>query len=277
MTERPTAAEPAIPPLTAITGRTRLLAILADPIVHVKAPPGINRIVAERGRDAVMVPLHVRPEDLRTVVDALRTTQNFDGAIVTVPHKSAVTAFCDDLSDQARAVGAANVIRRTADGRIVGDALDGPGFVGGLVAAGIAPAGLAAYLVGAGGAASAIAFALAKAGVARLTLANRSRDKAADLAVRVSAAFPSVTVTVGDRDPTGHDLIVNGTSLGMSPGDPLPLDIDGLSPSMIVAEVVMEPEITPLLAAAQRAGARIHLGRPMLAQQLSLMADFFGL
>lgn len=261
----------------AISGRTRVLGILADPISHVKAPTGINAIARQRGRDAVMVPFQVAPEHLAAFVASLKVLKSFDGAVVTVPHKVAVVGLCDGVTDRARAMGAANVIRRTPDGRIEADMLDGAGFVAGLRGGGIEPKGRAAWLVGAGGAANAIAFALAEAGVSRLTLANRTRAKAEDLAARVAAAFPDVAVGVGEADPSGHDLVVNGTTLGMRPDDPLPLDGSKLTADMVVAEVIMEPAETALLVRAREIGARTHPGRPMLDHQLELMADFFGL
>ncbi|MFG1351568.1 shikimate dehydrogenase family protein [Xanthobacter autotrophicus] len=260
-----------------ITGHTRVLGILADPIAHVKAPAGINAIARRRGRDAVMVPFQVAPDRLSAWVASLRDLKSFDGAVVTVPHKVAIVGLCDRVSDRARAIGAANVIRRAADGSLEADMLDGAGFVAGLRGAGIEPRDKAAYLVGAGGAANAIAFALAEAGVARLTLANRTLDKAEDLAARVRAAFPGVLVKVGTADPSGHDLVVNGTSLGMRSGDSFPLDAAWLAPQMVVAEVIMEPAETALLAAARAVGCRVHPGRPMLDHQLELMADYFGL
>ncbi|MFT4013958.1 MAG: shikimate dehydrogenase [Paracoccus sp. (in: a-proteobacteria)] len=263
--------------LTEITGRTRVLGILADPIGHVKAPPGINAIAIRRGRDAVMVPFQVAPEDLARFADALRRLKSYDGGIVTVPHKGAMADICDAITPRARMMGAVNVIRREDDGRLVGDMLDGAGFIAGLESQGIAVAGRRVYLVGAGGAASAIAFALVEAGAAHLTLANRTAAKAQELCDRIRAAFPSASVSVGDADPAGHDIVVNGTSLGMRPGDAIPLDVAGLTPGMVVAEVIMDPEITPLLAEAQARGCRIHLGKPMLEQQLELMADFFKL
>lgn len=260
-----------------ITGRTRVLGILADPIAHVKAPPGINRIARRRGKDAVMVPFQVAPEALAQFADALRNLRSFDGAIITVPHKGPMTTLCDTVTPRSRAVGAVNVIRRDADGRLHGDSLDGVGFVAGLAANGIPIAGRRVYLAGAGGAANAIAFALAAGGVSQLTLANRTRAKAEALRDRILADYPGFPVTVGGNDPTGHDIVINGTSLGMRPDDPTPLDFARLEASMIVAEVIMQPEITPLLAAARDKGCPIHLGRPMLDQQIELMADFFGL
>lgn len=263
--------------LTDITGTTRILGILADPIAHVKAPPGINGIAIRRGRDAVMVPFQVAPDALPAFAAALRSLKSFDGGIVTVPHKGAMAGLCDEVSRRARAMGAVNVIRREDDGRLVGDMLDGAGFLSGLAAAAIPVAGRRIYLAGAGGAASAIAFAFAEAGVAQLTLANRTRAKAQDLRERIVSAYPGAPVSVGTDDPSGHDVVVNGTSLGMRPGDPFPLDADRLTSDMVVAEVIMEPEITPLLARAKEKGCAIHLGKPMLDHQLELMADFFKL
>lgn len=263
--------------LTTITGKTRVLAILADPIGHVKAPPGINAIAIRRARDAVMVPFQVAPEHLVAFAVSLRTLKSFDGGIVTVPHKGAMAGICDEISSRARMMGAVNVIRREDDGRLVGDMLDGVGFVAGLGSKGISVEGKRVYLVGVGGAASAIAFALVEASIAHLTLANRTSDKAQDLCDRIRSHAPDASVSVGTTDPAGHDIVINGTSLGMKPGDPLPLDAAGLAPGMIVAEVIMEPETTPLLAAAGEKGCRTHPGKPMLEQQLELMASFFKL
>ncbi|CAN7761614.1 shikimate dehydrogenase [Rhizobium leguminosarum] len=260
-----------------ITGRTRILGILAHPTEHVKAPPAINRIARYRGRDAVMVPMNVAPADLARVIGALRVLESFDGAIVTVPHKQAILPLCDRVSARARAVGAANVLRREPDGQLVGDQLDGIGFLAGLTHAGITVSDKAVYLAGAGGAANAIAFALADAGVLRLTLYNRTREKIEVLRNKLFTTYPNLTVTLGNSNPSGHDLVVNATTLGMNPSDPLPFDALKLTPGMVVAEVVMEPEMTPLLAIAQAKGCSIHLGHPMLEHQLQLMADFLGL
>jgi shikimate dehydrogenase len=265
------------PKIAEITGRTRVLGILAHPTEHVKAPPGINRLAMMRGRDAVMVPFNVAPADLEGFVAGLRVLKSFDGAIVTVPHKQSIIGLCDEVSPQALAVGAANVVRREADGRLIGAQLDGIGFVEGLRGQGIAVRGRSVYLAGAGGAANAIAFALADAGIARLTLTNRTLGKIETLAAKLRDAYPSLDVAVGSADPRGHDLVINGTTLGMNASDLLPLDAALLAPDMIVAEVIMEPEITPLLAAARAAGCRVHLGRHMLDHQLQLMANFLGL
>ncbi|MEX2630161.1 MAG: shikimate dehydrogenase [Tistlia sp.] len=257
-----------------ITGRTLVYGILADPIAQVRTPAVMNRLFAEQGIDAVVVPFHLAATDLGAAWPAFSRLRSLGGLIVTVPHKAAVTALCDEVGTAARLVGAANAVRREADGRLRCEMFDGRGFVGGLAAQGIGPAGKRVLLLGAGGAAAAIAFALAEAGCARVTIANRTAAKAEDLAARVRHAFPDCDAGVGPAEPDGHELVVNGTSLGLRPEDPLPLDAELLRPGMTVAEVVMVPERTALLDAAERRGCRVHLGHHMLDAQVRLLADF---
>lgn len=259
-----------------VTGRTRLYGIIADPVSHLRTPQALNAQFVRYGFDGILVPMHVTADDLAAAWQGLWRLRNLHGVIVTVPHKTAVLVHCDEASEAARQAGAANAVRRTEGGRMVCDMFDGKGFVEGLRSQGIDPRGMDVLLVGAGGAASAIAFALAAAGCPRLTIANRTASTAVALAARVARAYPACAASAGPADPAGHDLVVNGTSLGLRPDDPLPVDVAQLAPGMIVAEAVMAPEITPLLAAARLAGCRVHLGRHMLEAQLPLLADFLA-
>lgn len=259
-----------------ITGKTRVFGILADPIHHVKTPQRINEWLHARRIDAVMVPLQVAPPGLPAVAQGLRSIDTLGGVVVTVPHKIPMLALCDRLTPQARRIGAVNVVRREADGRLTGTMLDGEGFVAGLRRAGIEPQGRRAYLAGAGGAGRAIAFALAQAGVSALCIANRSPGKAQALAECIGREFPRVHASIGYGDPSGCELVVNSTSLGMREDDPLPLDATRLSAAQTVAEVIMEPAETALLRLARERGCRVHPGAPMLAAQVELMARFMG-
>ncbi len=259
-----------------ITGNTKLYGILADPINHVKTPQVMNRLFAEADHDGVLVPLRVAAEGLEDAVRGLRHIQSLSGVIVTVPHKTVIPDLCDALTDQARMVGAVNCIRRDADGTLTGSILDGVGFVEGLRGAGHDPKGLRVFLAGAGGAASAIAFALAEAGVTALTIANRTEARTRDLADRVGTAYPDVTLSTDTSAVARADLVVNATSLGMREGDALPLDTSQLHEGQIVAEAIMDPAVTSLLAAAENFGARTHPGLPMLQSQARLMAEFMG-
>lgn len=262
--------------MTQITGNTKLYGILADPIHHVKTPQVMNRLFGEIGHDGVLAPFHVSTDGLEDAVRGLRAFQSLAGVIVTVPHKTVIPALCDTLTDQARMVGAVNCIRRDADGKLTGAILDGVGFVEGLRGAGRDPKGMRVILAGAGGAASAIAFALAEAGIKALTIANRTEARAQDLAERVGAAYWDVTLLTDASAVAEADLVVNATSLGMREGDALPLDTSQLHNDQIVAEAIMDPAVTPLLAAAEKVGARTHPGLPMLQSQTRLMAEFMG-
>src|SRR3546814_4014808 len=91
------------------------------------------------------------------------------------------------------------------------------------------------------GAAKAIAFSLAAAGVSKITIFNRTACKAEELTRRLSTVFPTLELSVASYDPSGHDLVVNSTSLGLSADDILPLDVTLLTPSQIVAEIIMKP------------------------------------
>lgn len=257
-----------------IDGKTRLYAIVADPVEQVKTPQTINALFQSRGFNGVLVPTHVAPQDLADYFKALRGIKNFGGLVVTVPHKQAIARLCDEVSDAARLIGAVNVVRREADGKMVGEILDGKGFVAGLRSHGIEPRGLKVFMAGAGGAANAIAFALAQAGVATLGVYNRTTDKVSDLARRLHQVFPALDVQAVGPKPDGFDLIVNATSLGMKETDPLPMNLDDLLPSQVVAEIIMKPETTAMLRHAQARGCKIQFGLPMLSSQAELMIQF---
>jgi len=257
-----------------ITGTTRLFYIVGHPIAQVRTPQVLNAWFRREALDAVMVPTHVKPEGLRSVFEAFRHTQNLDGFIVTVPHKAEALLLCDEVTPAARAIGAVNAVRRTSDGRLIGDMFDGRGFVAGLQSQGHDPAGKSVLIVGAGGAAAAIAHAFAAADVQRLSISNRTHSKAQEMADRVRSHHPLITIDATENDPTGYDIVVNATSLGMADGDPLPFDIEKLSTDTLVAEVIMKPEMTALLCAAQTRGCPIHLGRHMLEHQSLLMGRY---
>lgn len=257
-----------------ITGHTRFAPLLAHPSTHVRTPGVFNAACAARQVDMVMVPLDVPPAALPGVVGSLRRVANLAGFVVTIPHKTPIAALCDRLVGAAAMLGVCNVVRKESDGTLTGAMFDGEGFVAGLRHCGHDPAGQRALLLGAGGAASGVAHALVAAGVARLTIRNRSRDRAEHLARLLAGQFPQADIRVTDGGDEPHDLVVNGTSLGMQPADPLPQDPDSLPGGALVAEVVMQPDITPFLAAAQARGHRVHKGIHMVEQQVHLLIDF---
>ncbi|MFO1320082.1 MAG: shikimate dehydrogenase [Burkholderiales bacterium] len=260
-----------------IDGGTRLFAIVGDPISAVRSPEVFNAWFARAGRNAVLVPMHVAAQDLPRVVAGLQAIRNLDGIVVTMPHKAAACALVDALGPMATVVGAINAMRREPDGRWCGEMFDGRGFVDGLRAQGIDMAGLRVRQVGAGAAGTAVAVALAEAGVASLRISDIAPERVRDVVSRVGQAYPEATIEIAATGDVGDcELVVNVTPLGMRPEDPLPFDPDAWPASVIVADVVTQPEMTPLLLRAQAGGHRVHTGRHMHEGQARLAAAFLG-
>lgn len=262
-------------PSETISGATALVGILADPIAHIQTPQRLNAWFRDEGYDAVLVPMHVTANDLERLVEGARKIRNLGGLIVTVPHKEAMALLCDRLGEEAAMTGAVNAVQRMPDGRLLGENFDGKGFVGGLRSRGIDPKGHDVLLAGAGGAARAIGFALAREGIGSLVIANRNRDRAQELAVSIRKGFPLLPVaTTRDETARPFSLIVNATTLGMKQSDEMPVAESLLRPGIVVAEAVMKPARTKLLAAAERHDCHVHEGRHMLESQIELLGRF---
>jgi len=260
-----------------IDGRTELIALIGHPTHTVKSPMIYNPHFESAGINALVVPMGCRPEHFAALMRSLFALENTRGALITMPHKVATLALLDEASVAVKVAGSCNAVKRTEDGRLVGDMFDGEGFVRGVRRKGLPLAGASALVVGSGGVGCAIAASLAGAGVATLALFDANAASAQALADRLRQHHPALQVTVDSKDPQGFDLVVNATPLGMNAGDPLPLDVDRLSPHTLVGEVVMKAEMTPLLQAAQARGCAVQIGTDMLFEQIPAYLEFFGL
>jgi len=244
-----------------IRGTTRLAAVIGWPVEHSRSPQLLNAAFAASGTDAVMVPIGVPPAGFAEVIAGLRA-MNALGASITVPHKLAAAALCDQLSPAARDIGAVNCVH-IDDGRLVGHNTDAPGFADGLVAAGFEERrGVRAVLLGAGGAARAVAYGLrARASVEVIA---RRPDAVAWTQARpwtpaeLTAAFAAA------------DLVVDCTSASLGHADEVAfadaLPLDALPPHAWVASLIYHR--TPIVL--ERARARGHSivdGRAMLVHQ----------
>ncbi|MDH5798228.1 MAG: shikimate dehydrogenase [Paracoccaceae bacterium] len=259
-----------------ITGRTKFLAHLGVPTESFKAPMIYNPFFEDRGIDAVVVPMGCEAGDLAVTLPALFRMRNIAGALITMPHKVSVVDLLDEVSITVKVCGSCNAVKRNADGRLIGDMFDGVGFVRGMLNKGRTAKGASALVVGSGGVGSAIAASLAGAGVGKLALYDARPESANLLANKLKAAYPSLTLETGSNDPTGFDIIVNATPIGMNPGDPLPMDTNRIAPSAFVGEVVMKSEETPFLAAARKIGCQTQIGTDMLFEQIPAYLEFFG-
>lgn len=247
-----------------VSGRTRLAAVIGDPVRHSLSPVIFDAAAAATGADLAYVALEVRAEDLREAVEGCRAL-GLVGMNVTSPHKERAAGFLDALSDLARRLGAVNCV--TLDGtRLVGDSTDGAGFIAALRHDQVDHVGRRVAVVGAGGAARSIIAALAEAGTGLITVHNRTPSKvgpAVDLAGL--RGRPG-----GEDDLRAADVIVQATSVGMGDDRAIPLDPDLLHAGQTVIDIVYHPIETPLLAAAAARGARTLNGLGMLVGQAAI-------
>lgn len=194
-----------------------------------------------------------------------------------MPHKITTMELLDEVSVNAQVAGACNAIRLRPDGGLTGDMFDGEGFVRGALRRGRKIKGSRAIIAGTGGVGSAIAASLAKAGLAELALSDVSMPMMHGLADRLRRYWPDMQVVTAQSDPAGYDIVINATPLGMNDGDPLPFNVDRISPNAFAGEVVLSKEITPFLAAARALGCEYQVGTDMLFEQIPAYLEFFNL
>lgn len=255
---------------TRVSGSTRLYGIMGYPIGHSLSPLMHTLAFRHHGMDAVYVPFSVAPDDLAKAV-AGAVALGVAGFNVTIPHKEAILACLEEVTDEARAIGAVNTVH-VQDGRTTGHNTDGAGFLQPLQNLGTPLKQLSVCVLGAGGAARALAAALLNAGCPQLVIANRtdirSERLAADLQTRFDAAeVRAVPMSDAANVAQQSRLLVNATSLGMHAGDEPLLPSRCFGPEQIVYDIVYRPLNTPFLQDARAAGATTIGGLDMLLGQ----------
>ena len=259
-----------------LSGSTTILSILGDPITQVALPRLFSRYAAQHALDAALIPIQVSAADLPSFTRMLRDWRNSPGCVVTYPHKQAAAALVDEATSVARRLGVVNLIRRETDGRLIGHLTDGIGFLVAAHSHGFTPKGQRALVIGAGGSGSAIAYALADAGLEHLAVVDVVPARRDALLSLLAEEFRDLDLAHAPSKHKEYDLIVNATSVGAD-GQSLPLSLAAFGQPKLVADVVTEPDITPLLAAARALGCAIQTGKEMAHGQIEAIARFFGL
>jgi shikimate dehydrogenase len=247
-----------------LNGETRITGLIGDPVAHSRSPAILNAAYREAGLNWAYVAFPVPRGRGGEAVKAARAL-GLAGLTVTMPHKADAAWACDELTADASALGAVNVVTVLDDRRIAGSSTDGEGFLRSVRDEGFDPAGTDVLVAGAGGAARAIVLALGGAG-ARVTVAARRRDAADSAAGLVPGSHGA---TLADVDPGVFALVVNATPLGMQ-GEPGPVPVERLNPGQLVVDTVYHPMETPFLAAARARGIHAANGLGMLVHQAAL-------
>jgi shikimate dehydrogenase len=242
-----------------ITGSTKLVAVLGWPVEHSRSPAMLNAAFTADVIDAVMVPIGVSADGLAAVVAGLRAA-NALGASVTIPHKLAVAQLCDELSPEAKAIGAVNCLR--IGEQIVGHNTDCDGFLDALTAAGCELRGKRVILLGAGGAARAVAYAVRGARAIEVIARN-------PVTVGWAQAWPWTDENLRDCFARA-DVVVDCTSACMHPDSDLTftesLPLDALPTGAWFATLIYH-RATSLLERVSSLGYSTLDGRSMLVHQ----------
>ena len=256
-----------------LTGHTRIVGVIGDPVEHSRSPQMHNAAFAKARLDYVYVPFHVRPTDLADAIAGFKAI-NVVGINVTLPHKQAVISYLTSISREAELIGAVNTLTFTDEG-IHGDNTDAPGVLRALEENRnmSVPVGENVVVLGAGGAARAVVVALALVGVASITIANRTVEKAVSLAEEMGQKTGISMQGLGLADarlPVAvrqSMLLINTATASMDATHPLLISADWLQPNTIVYDIVYTPPVTPLMRAAAARGCETLGGIGMLVHQ----------
>ena len=253
-----------------ITGHTELIGLMAYPIRHSSSPAMQNEAFAKLGYDYAYLAFEVGTDEIEDAVKAIRTLK-MRGSNVSMPNKTLVGQYLDELSPAAEMCGAVNTIVNE-DGKLVGHITDGIGFVRNLKEHGVDVKGKKMVVLGAGGAATALTVQCALDGAASIAIFNPDDpflDRAKGTAEKLAKEVPDCKVSVyclDDQDKlreeiANADILANGTLAGMKPHDDITLvDKSMFHKDLVVADCVYNPAETKMVKEAKEAGVKLAVG-----------------
>lgn len=255
-----------------ISGKTRVVGIIGEPISHSLSPVMQNAALAASQLDYVYVPFAVSPDDLEQAVRGLKVL-GVRGFNVTIPHKKAIIPFLDLLDDSAEAAGAVNTVLLNGT-TMVGYNTDGVGLVDSLALdLGFYPGTEQIVVIGAGGAARGAIAALCHAGAKSILICNRSLETAREVMRDMGSRYPDTRIDALCLDQVGEEhlgstsLLLNTTSLGMNGERIEGIDLSRLPAHAAVYDMVYSHAGTPLVKEAAARGLRAVNGIGMLIAQ----------
>lgn len=259
--------------ITNITGKTRLLGLVGNPVEHSVSPQLHNTLCSFFNINAAYLPFGVLPEDFVKVVEALKSLDVI-GFNVTIPYKVEIMKLLDSISEEALLIGAVNTVK-IVNRKMHGFNTDGQGFIRSLREAGFEGRGSKIIILGAGGAARSVAVKLAQESADRIIILNRSREKAESLAelinskVRDVATFSCMTEDALLKHSRDCDIIINTTPAGMWPDlNKVPVESAEIFENKpFVYDLIYNPIKTKFLSMAEENSCRILNGLGMLIYQ----------
>jgi shikimate dehydrogenase len=258
-----------------VNGKTRVYAIVGDPIEQVRSPEMVTWEMQKRDHNAVLIPMHIARDEFDTVMPHIMRMRNLDGLIFTIPFKAQAIALAKTLGPQASQIGAINALKKHSNGAWSGEIFDGIGCVEAFKQRGITLQDKRLQLIGLGGAGSAICVALAYEKPKLLRLFDINAQTTERMAKMVNTISPQTVVEVGLPLAEGIDILLNASPVGMLSDARLPLAVQQFKKELIVFDAIVMPENTPLLSLAQDCGCQVVRGREMMLGQISKIVDYF--
>lgn len=265
-----------------LDGQTKVVGVIGWPVEHSLSPPMHNAAFAHLGLNWVYVPFPVAPEGVGKAIAGLRGL-GLVGLNVTIPHKSAVLPYLDEISEEARLLGAANTLIHR-EGHLRGENTDVDGFLRSVREIDWSLSGRRVVVIGAGGSARAICLATLKQEASGLTIVNRTLSRAEELVHMLALVKGDIPVTARALDdPAAQaaiaeaEIVVDCTSVGMYPHHQVPSVVPGewLRSGQLVCDLTYNPAETVLLQAAAEAGAETLDGTGMLVHQGALALELW--
>lgn len=262
-----------------ITGKTKVIGVIGHPIEHSMSPPMHNNAYKQLNMDYVYVAFHVLPEDIGNLILSSKTL-GIKGLNVTIPHKTTVIPYLDEIDETAEKIGAVNTIQ-FKDGVAKGYNTDGIGAINSIKKH-VKLQDKNVMVIGAGGASKAISFTLINEKIKSLTIVNRSKENAEKLIENIKKQTNFNNIGYHAMEDSENiinevDVIINTTPIGMYPNHEVqpPIKTDYINKKHVVMDIIYNPLETQLLKQAKANGAKTINGTSMLINQGLVSFEIF--
>ena len=234
--------------------------VIGNPIEHSLSPKLHNHWIKENNIDAVYDKKQPSEDDIERIINEVKN-EKINGINVTIPFKKSVISFLDQLMPLAEEAKSVNTIYKK-DNKVIGDNTDVGGFEQGLKHINYSVKNKKVFILGAGGVAPSIILALRRLGVAKITLSNRTKEKAKDL----KKIYPNLEIVDWGETPN-FNMIINATSLGLKEDDEIKLNYADIGSNKLFYDVIYNPIQTKFLTKAKQFGNQIENGKMMFIYQ----------
>jgi shikimate dehydrogenase len=262
-----------------INWRTQLYCLIGKPVSKSLSPIIHNNVFKELKEEKAYLAFPIEKENLKTTINGFKS-MDIQGFNVTIPYKKEIIHYLDDLSKEAKIIGAVNTVKNE-NGKLIGYNTDGSGFIKTFYDNEIEVKSKNILLLGSGGAAYGIAMSLVEEKVNKIYISNRNLDNAKVLQNKINLVDKNILTKVGSLsldniDKKEIDIIINTTSIGMYPMEKVsPIELNGFSEDVIIYDIVYKPTDTKLIKDGLKKGYKTFRGMSMLLNQAILSQEIW--